>query len=567
MRIFLILCLFNLSFGYSQKDIPKNHFINPIDIPLVISGTFGELRSNHFHAGLDLKTQGKEGVNVFAAATGTIKRIKISNYGYGKAIYISHPNGYTTVYAHLKKFSPKIEEYVKKRQYALESYEIELFPKAKELNVQQGDIIAYSGNTGGSSGPHLHFEIRDSKSRPMNPLNFGIKVIDTIQPIINGVWLYSLSDSTHINGIQSLTKLRLIPVEKGKYRTEKVNAFGDIGIGVSTVDLLNLAPNKNGVYSIYSKINGLKNFELQMDRFSFSETRYVNRLIDYKYYKTNNSRICKLFIEKNNPLSVYKNDTNKGVITVKDSLSYITKIYIKDHNDNTTIIEIPIEGKRIKDISIPQTTTTTTTTTPNYVTYHENFTYKSGIFDVFIPKGSLYENAYLAIKVNGDTIELHKDEIPLHKKMTLVFDISNYNEEDKKKLYIGEINDKKKPFYCNTIKKGNRFLTKTKNFGTYSLFRDIENPIVTPINVDNKKWISNETHLKIKISDSDSGIESYYATLNGKFILMEYEHKTGILTYDFNDHISSETENNFKLLVLDNVGNSTTFEITFFKKP
>ena len=154
------LCLFLKSF--SQEDIPQDYFESPLEIPLILSGTFGELRSNHFHSGMDIKTHQQTGLNVLASASGYVSRIKVSHFGYGKALYVQHPNGYTSVYAHLKEFAPEIEAYIKERQYAKESYEIEVFPEADELPVKQGEVIAYSGNSGGSGGPHLHFEIRDS---------------------------------------------------------------------------------------------------------------------------------------------------------------------------------------------------------------------------------------------------------------------------------------------------------------------------------------------------------------------------------------------------------------------
>lgn len=562
MRVITLFLIFNFTIGYCQKDIPTDYFINPLDIPLAVSGTYGELRSNHFHSGLDLKTEGQKGLKVYAAATGNVSRIKISHFGYGKAIYIAHPNGYTTVYAHLQKFSPEIEAYIKKRQYAKESYEIELFPKAGTLSVKKGDVLAFSGNTGGSGGPHLHFEIRDAKARPMNPMSFGIDIKDTKKPTINGVWVYSLDDTSHTNGNQQPTKLRLIPMDNGDFKAEGIKALGKIGIGVSTIDQQNLAANKNGVYKITTEFNGQENFSMEMKRFSFSETRYINRLIDYKHYKKNRSRITKLFIEKNNPLSIYKNVTSKGIFTIEDSLSYTLKVFVKDFKNNTTEISIAVKGEQIDDITKEEIIKT-----PHLVKPTENFTYNSGIFDLYIPKGSLYEKAYLDIETNGDTIKIHEDEIPLHKNMTIVFDVANYSQADKKKLYIGRLGYNNKHYHVRTNKKNNRFSTRTRTLGSYSLFTDLEKPTIVPINVANKKWMSKANFLKIKIDDTDSGIKSYRATINGKFILMEYDYKTGMLIYNFEDKIISETENKFKLIVLDKVGNNTTFETTFFRKP
>ena len=562
MRKTIAFILLTLSFCYGQNEPVTNAFIHPLDIPIITSGTFGELRSNHFHSGLDMKTKGEEGLNVYASASGRISRIKVSHGGYGKAIYISHPNGYTTVYAHLKKFSPEIEAFVKEKQYAKESYEIELYPKSGSLMVKQGDIIAYSGNTGGSSGPHLHFEIRDSRSRPMNPMAFGIEVLDTKKPIINSLWGYSLNENSQINNTQNPVKLKLSAQEDGSFRAETIEAFGKIGFGVSTVDKQDLAGNNNGIYQIITEINGQENLKLEMDHFSFAETRYINRLIDYSYYKEHQNRIAKLFVEKNNPLTIFKNTIENGTIEIQDSLSYNYTIHVKDYKNNTTTIHIPIQGKRTELI-----TKTDLLKTEEHAKAEENYTYSSGIFDLLIPKGSLYEDTYLDISVNGETAKIHNDKTPLHKNMTLVFDVSHYKEEDRKKLFIGRVNPSGKPYYSTTSKKGDRFSTRTRTFGTYSLFSDTQKPTIVPVNVSEKKWMSDATHLKIKINDAESGVKSYRGTINGKFILLEYDYKTGMLVYDFNDKINSSSENNFKLVVLDNVDNRATFETTFFRKP
>ena len=192
MKNILLLFLFFSGTINSQNNIPNNYFDNPIDIPLILSGNFGELRSDHFHSGLDIKTQQREGIPVYAPADGYVKRIKISHYGYGKALYILHPNGYTTVYAHLQKYSGAIQEYVKKTQYEKETFTLELFPDENQLLVKKGELIAFTGNSGSSGGPHLHFEIRDVSSRPMNPMLFGINISDTKKPIVNSVFVYPI---------------------------------------------------------------------------------------------------------------------------------------------------------------------------------------------------------------------------------------------------------------------------------------------------------------------------------------------------------------------------------------
>ena len=561
MRQIFIHLLIILPLIISGQSESTTQFISPLDIPLAISGTFGELRSNHFHSGLDIKTNGEEGLQVYAAAKGTIVRIKVSHFGYGKAIYIAHPSGYTTVYAHLQKFAPKIEAYVKKRQYAKEEFEIELFPKSGELTVDQGEIIALSGNTGGSGGPHLHFEIRDGQSKPMNPLNFNIDVKDTKPPLVDGVWLYNLDKDSHINGNQKPCKLRMFPQQDGSFKTEKVEAYGQIGVGVSAIDQQNLANNKNGVYAFKTEVNGRLVSEIEMDKFSFSETRYINRLIDYAYFKENRNRIEKLFREKNNPLSIFKNLNNDGFIKIEDSLDYSISVKLSDANGNVRKIEIPVEGKFTDNV-----VKHTEINTPHLAKSDDSFVFSSGNFNVYIPKGALYEDEYLNIETNGDTIKIHDDTTPLHKNMTLLIDISNYSEADRRQLYIGQLNYKNEPYFSSADRKGDKLSTRTRSFGSYSIFSDKEKPTVVPVNVSEGQWISNEKFLKIKINDEETGVDSYRATINGKFILMEYDYKTGMLIYDFDDKIITESQNNLELKVLDKVGNETVLNLTFYRK-
>ena len=272
----------------------------------MLSGTFAELRSNHFHSGLDIKTQGKEGFKTYAAAAGYVSRIKISRYGYGKALYITHPNGYTTVYAHLQKFSPTIEAYVKKQQYINESFELELFPKAEELKVLAKEMIAYTGNTGGSGGPHLHFEIRDKQERPMNPMLFGLEIKDTTKPVVYELFGYPLSDGSHINGETSRVKIRIIKLPNGQYKTEQITAFGDIGFGIISTDKQDFAANKNGLNYIQTTFNGTNCLEVDFKRFSFNETKHLNRYIDYAYFFETKKTDSKIIHPKQQSLETFQ---------------------------------------------------------------------------------------------------------------------------------------------------------------------------------------------------------------------------------------------------------------------
>ena len=558
LRILLVISVFQLQ---AQKTIDPNYFSNPLDIPMVLSGSFGELRSNHFHSGLDIKTQQRSGVPIYAPADGYVSRIKVGHYGYGKALYIKHPNGYSTVYAHLQKFETTIQDFVKKSQYKKERYEIELFPKESSLLVKKGDLIAYTGNSGSSGGPHLHYEIRDAYSRPMNPMLFGLEIPDTKDPSVTSVLAYPVSDDATVNQSSEPVKLRLIKQKDGSYKTEKISAYGKIGFGIATTDQQNGAYNKNGVYRIKTSYNGKPKIDIKFEKFSFDETRYLNRYIDYTYFKEHKIKIQKLFRQTNNPLSIITQEDDNGFVNVADGFSSNYTIEIKDYQGNLVHITIPVIGKKDNTVAKKEL--------PNdlqYIPSESSSTIQRGVYTVDFPKNALYQGSYLNIKTSGDTLHLHTDNIPVHKNISISMDISNYNTLDKNKLYIARQAYKNTSYYTTTRREKNILTAKTRILGSYTLFMDTIAPTIKAANFTDGKWISNNKTLKIKIEDSHSGISSYRATLNGRFILMEYNYKKDVLTYDFNDNIITDTQNNLRLIVTDNVGNSTTFEAIFFRK-
>lgn len=560
MKLILFLILVT-STCIAQNHYPQDYFGSPLEIPLILSGNFAELRSNHFHSGLDLKTQQRIGLKVLAAADGYVSRIKIQHYGYGKTLYVTHPNGYTTVYAHLSEYSSIIETYVKKHQYEVESYEIEMFPATGELLVSKGELIAYSGNTGGSGGPHLHFEIRDKDELPMNPLLFGYDIKDTSKPVISSLYVYPLGEGSSVNNSLRRQKLKLTLLKNGDYGAESVTALGDIGFAINTFDRQDLAANANGVYNIQTFINGSQNFEVDFRKFSFDETNRLNRFIDYEHFKTAKERIQKLFND-NNDLSILKSINNNGFLTIKDSTSVVYKIRVSDFKNNESWITIPIKGAN------PNTVLSQNKKTTPYFIYTKGTTnLKEGDVLVDIFPDTFYDDYYLDFKVKNDTLYLEEDVVPLKKNFNISYDISKYSDADKSKLYIARlVGSKKSPVYVGAARKGNILTATSRTLGTFGLATDKIKPTITPVNFKNNQWISNFRFLKVKISDAQTDISNFRATINDQWILMEYDYKTKTLTYDFNDAVSTETKNNLKVIVTDNVGNSATFEATFYRK-
>lgn len=563
MKIAFIGFLMLLSASLTgQGNYPRDTFRSPLDIPIILAGTFGELRSNHFHSGIDIKTQQRQGLPIYAIGDGSVTRIKVALWGYGKVLYVAHPNGYTSVYGHLQKFSPKIEAYIKNLQYQKRAYEVEDFPDYGEIKVEKGEIIAYSGNTGGSSGPHLHFEIRSSISeKPTNPLLYGLEVRDATNPILSQLFAYPLSENAQVNQSEEKIKINFKKQQDGSFLADKVYAAGTIGFGLDTYDRQDLAANKNGVFGIRQLVNGKVYTALDFESFSFSETRYINTLIDYDHFGKFRSRIIKCFRVPGNSLSIYKTLHNNGKIVVREGLSYNVEILITDLEDNTTRLVIPVEGRRGTVLEEKNKLIT-----DQFVLAKKPNNYDLGAATVYFPPNTFYEDFYIDLKKGNDTVTIHNNQVAAHRNFTITFDVSRYSEKERKQLLIARLDKKLRPSYASTYKRGTTFTTRTRNLGTYTLVQDTIAPIVRAKNFKEKQWLNNYRYLSIYIADDLSGIDSYSATINGEWILMEYEPKRKTLTYNFDDIILDKTQCELKLVVKDNVGNTTTFSRNFYRK-
>lgn len=562
---FVLLLNFIFSFGQGNISLnnsyPDNYFSSPLEIPLVLSGTFGELRSNHFHAGLDIKTQQREGLNVLAAASGYVSRIKISHWGYGKVIYVAHPNGFTTVYAHLQKFNDNIEAYIKAEQYKKESFEIELFPAADILPITKGEIIALSGSTGGAA-PHLHFEIRDTGTEvTINPMLFGIDIPDTKKPTINSLIGYVLSENAHINAANTSVQLPYKKLNNGDFLANKITAFGEIGFGINVFDQLDGAYNKNGIYNLELLVNGVPTHEFSAKSTVFSEGKYINLLIDYERYTTINQRVQKCYIEPENQLNMYPVALNKGFINIEDGLDYTIEIIAKDFKGNAQKLIIPILGKKEVNIKTPEIKTT-----PYKIVYTEFQKFSEGDVTIAFPKNTFYNDFYLDFQVNNNIAKVHNATVPLNNRYTITFDVSKYTETEREKMYIASLNKNGSSQYESTIKKDNTFYSSTKTLGRFTLLTDNKPPTISLNNFENNQWLTNATELKVKIADIGSGINTYRGEIDGEWILMEYNVKNGVLTYNFNDKVFTEANHELKVTATDNVGNTTTLTANFFRK-
>ena len=561
MRFFVaILFIFNSTFG--QDKYPKGYFESPMNIPLSISGSFGELRPNHFHSGLDFRTDKREGLPIYASADGFISRIKISTGGYGKSIYIDHPNGYTTVYGHLQTCNTIIQTIIEKEQYSKNNYEIEIFPKPDEIVVKKGDLIAYSGNTGSSGGPHLHFEIRDTKTEKIiNPLFFGFdkSMKDSKPPTINSLIGYPIDEFSQINSSSKPALLNLTIQKDGTYLAEKIMASGKIAFGINAYDTFDDGYGKNGLFKVETYLNGNSYFGFEFDSFTFDETRYINAFIDFPRYQSTKQRFQKLFVGYFYPENIIKTKKNDGIVSLYSNFNLNYKVIVEDFAGNKSIINIPVSYSYL-----PIITKNEIQKTPYFLKVKNENSYTKDNISVFIPEKTFYEDFYLKFDVKNNELFLHDDSVAVSENMNITFDVSSIPVAQREKMFIANGNVGKMNFNY-TIKNNDLFTIKTKKLGRFFLANDSIAPTIYKPNFVKGSNLDNQKTLQLYMSDNLSGINQYNAYLNGKWILMEYENKLNRLVHTLSDKYYQIGKNEFKLVVSDYLGNSTTFESNFIK--
>ncbi|MAP99593.1 MAG: peptidase M23 [Flavobacteriaceae bacterium] len=557
---FIFLSAFTISSSQNIYDFP-------LDIQIKLSGSFAELRSNHFHSGIDIKTKGKEGYKIYAIDSGYVSRIQVSAGGYGKAIYITHSNGKTSVYAHLKRFSAKIEKIVKSIQYKNKSYSIAHFPKKNEILIDSRELIGLSGNTGSSSGPHLHYEIRDYKNRPENPLKFKkIRVLDTIAPYLENLFYKRLSLNAKTLSLEDnynpFKKIKLKKISQNLYISDTLSINGLIGFGIQSEDKMNNSSNVYGLNKIITLLNNKPIFEIKFDKFTFKESRNINAYIDYHNYRKNKFKIQKLFIEGVNPLSMYNRELGNGSLNINSEFSEnLYTIQLFDFNDNMTKIIIPIKfiegGLEVTKIN----------NKPDFqILLNEIFEKKFNTTSLKITENTFYYNSNINISENNFELTIDKDSFPLRKNITIKFSLDRFEDKVKEKLYIAKRKNNGQDLFVSSTIINDSLIAKTQYLGTYFISKDTVAPKVEILNIKPNQWISDRKFLKIKIFDNESGIKKYNGWINNKWILLEYEPKEKILTYNFDDMINTESKNNLKVKIEDNLGNITQKQIVFFRK-
>ncbi len=560
------LILFFTTLWVHGQPYPKDDFIAPLDVPLKLSGTFGELRSDHFHAGIDLKTGEMEGLKTYAIADGYVSRIKVQAGGYGKALYLTHPNGYVSVYAHLSRYNSILDDYVTRTQYSLRSYEIDLYPDAGMFPVKQGDVIAFTGNSGRSGGPHLHFEIREAGSQmPVNPLHFNFLVTDRTPPLINLLKVYPHGQGSRINGRN--TAADLIAVSNGSVYNIKgndtVTASGSVLFGINTYDPFNGGMNKNGVYSIDLFVDGELAYGHRLDRFSFDETRYINSLIDYREYRTKSRRVQRSFVDPNNRLSIYTQKNERG-FAVEAGRRYQVRYVVSDFAGNSSELVFWLRGEERRD----GTDDNGGGHDGHAFSFRKDNTFSAEGVSLMVPGRALYDTLTFIYsrkeKQPGSCSPmhgLHNDYVPLHSWCDLRIEPEVTDEINTDKLLIIKIYDDGDHTPCGGTFSGGVVSARIREFGDYCVVTDTVAPRISPVNISENKSLLAQHTIQVRIADDLSGIGTYNGYLNGEWVLMEYDAKNDLLTYHFDQHLQ-DGDNLFELVVTDERNNTATYRAT-----
>jgi hypothetical protein len=550
-------------FGQNQFS-----FHPPLDIPMYLSGNFGEIRADHFHSGIDIKTQGATGHHVFAIDKGYVSRIKVQANGYGKSIYLTHPGGYTSVYGHLDSYREDIEKYVKKIQYQRRSHQLDIYIDPGTFQVDKGDFIAYSGNSGGSSGPHLHFEIRTSGNQhPTNVLKYGFDISDNRSPKFHTLFLYCTGGTGHVNGAREKRSFDLV-IDHGTYMVPwgtRLEAGGEIGIGVEVFDYLDGASNRCGIYALELYVDEELTYSLVMNEFSFSETRYVNAHMDYEEQFSSGKRVHRLYRLPNDRLSIYGHLVNNGVLTVSEHREYPVRVVATDVAGNRSELKFTITGR--PGVQVPQAEP------DHYVKlmkYNEPGLFENDDVSVEIPANALYEDLEFTYAESEGSEELltgfyqiHHPSTPVHLPYMLSIKAPEVDPVLRDKLMFVTVQEGEIVSAGGSYEDG-AVVASLTGFGSYAITMDTVAPEIIPLNGSFRGDLSGRKTLAFTIRDDLSGVEKYEGYIDNRWALFEYDPKNELLTYRFDEeYLERNRSHELELYVTDSKGNVNLFHTTF----
>ena len=593
MVAYLSLYSFSKPFLIVENNYPHDFFASPVGHPIEVTGTFGELRPNHFHSGLDIRPN-QSGVSepIFATADGYISRVSVSACGYGKMLQITHANGYTTVYGHLEDFTNDVNEFVKANQYANENFEVYLTPNAGSFFVKKGQQIGMMGNTGGSQGTHLHFEIREtSTGKGLNPLLFGFNVPDDKSPKFYELKIYSLDNehntlaSREIN-LRAKGKTTKINVKKGKktkiktiYTPPPANSpytiendtidinSDNIGFGIKTFDTANWSDNTNGVYdlSLFQDKNLVYNFNVE--KLDFNETRYINAHIDYSEKNSGGGYFNRCYRLPGNQLSLYSNLQNDGVLSLAPEQISEVMIVAKDANLNPDTLVFYVRKGTVRQINMERSFA-------RKLAYNTDNLFESNGFEAFFPYGSLYETLNLNFSqspINNNLVfsslcNLHQSTTPVHSNFEVKIQPNKpVPDSIRTKLFIGFKQSDGDILFCGNDWQGDFLTGKNNVFGQYLIMADTTAPSIKVVHFSEN--MQNDSRMSFRISDNiksgKNGLR-WRATVDNQWILLENDVKSPTITHRFDGHIGSGAHE-LVLQAEDKSGNKTVFRKKFIR--
>jgi murein DD-endopeptidase MepM/ murein hydrolase activator NlpD len=551
----------------AQVTYPTQFFRPPLELSMALSGAFGEIRPNHLHSGIDLRTNQEEGYPVYAVADGYVSRIKVQALGFGYALYINHPNGYTTLYGHLKQYNEKITAWLRQKQYEKESFEVDLFPSPGEIPITKNEIIALTGSSGASGGPHLHYEIRNTVTEYIiNPLLFGYTLPDTIPPHIKSLRIMPLKGRGRVNGKALPVDVAVLRTNQNHYRISSVRPIelsGEIVFAIDYDDNQNGNEIPTGVYSMGFWMDNLCYSLLRLETFSFKQTKAANSILDYAESMKSGHRYVRSLVEPWNPLKIYDVVQDDGIFRFNDNDEHKMKIEVKDVQGNSAELDFSVQSRRVHIASIA------------HLGYQKIFyggknnTLETPNMKITVPKGSLYDTLYFKYKAEkadkrlvSPVFSIHDKYTPVHDAYTLSIKTKPLSLELREKVVMVKLDDDNDLSSVGGNWEKGFMVANLGSFGKYGVAVDTVPPVIRPLTNFNAKSYLDTKLLQFIISDKLSGIKSYRGYLNGKWVLMSFEGKTSKLTLDL-EGLTIPGENTLSIEVEDRVGNKTIFEKTF----
>ncbi|MFD2553791.1 M23 family metallopeptidase [Sphingobacterium tabacisoli] len=567
--ILLLLLQTSLSIAQNKglitsRNYPQGYFRNPLNIAMDASGTFGELRSTHFHAGDDYRTQQRTGLPLHAAAEGYVSRVRVQIGGGGNSVYIDHPNGYTSVYLHMEDFNEVLTNIVRAEQYKQQRFDVDITLNRNQVVMSKGLLIGRAGNSGGSGGPHLHFEIRDTKSQnPLNPQLFGLKFVDNFKPTINSIMLYDLNNPL-FNENTPRKSLAVKAVRAGEYTLTQSTPLlvdGQFGLGISAVDRHRAGGFQNGVYSIELLIDGKAVSTVVFEELDFNSSRGIHSYIDYPYWKKTKVKIQKSFKDPGNPIEIFKTLPEKRGFELQEKKVYDAKYVVKDIAGNSSELNFKIESTGSTKRAPYKATGT------QFFKYDKVNSFERNDVKVNIPVKVLYDDldfeyGTAPTPANGYSIvhKIHNNLIPVFQSYNLAIKPTTLPTHLQSKALIASLENGAEG---GSFENG-WVSVNTRNFGNFYVVVDTIAPVITPRNLTSGKNVAAQRKIDFTITDNLSGIQSFNGYIDGKWVLMEYDSKNRHLWHTFDPSLTKGTHS-FKLVVRDWKDNEKVYEASFIK--